>query len=72
MTSTNSRAMRGIESGDIWQAARRHRLYYRSDMELEALITRHHCGHAYIDRITAEAARHVRNLRRTLAAGDTL
>jgi hypothetical protein len=35
-------------------------------------MTRRHCGHADIDRITAEAARHVRNLRRTLATGDTL
>jgi hypothetical protein len=71
MTSTISCTARGIESGDIWQAMRRHGLYYRSDAELEALMARCHLGQA-VDRVTAEAARHVRNLRRELAAGGSL
>jgi hypothetical protein len=72
MTSTNSCAARGIDSSDIWRAVRRHRLYYRSDLELEALMARHHLGQVAVDRVTAEAARHVRNLRRALAAGAAL
>jgi hypothetical protein len=72
MTSITSWATRGIESSDIWQAARRHSLYCRSDMELEALMTRRPTDQAAVDRVTAEAARHVRNLRRALAAGACL
>jgi hypothetical protein len=71
MTSTYAGAARRIESSDIWQAVRRHHLYCRSDVELEALMAQHHHGQA-IDRVTAEAARHVRNLRRALATGATL
>jgi hypothetical protein len=69
MTSTHSCTARGIESRDIWQAVRHHGLYCRSDVELEALIARCHLSHPCVDRVTAEAARHVRNLRRALAAG---
>jgi hypothetical protein len=72
MTSTNSCATRGIISSDIWQAVQRHGLYCRSDVELEALMARYHLGHPAIDRVTAEAARHVRYLRRALAAGACL
>jgi hypothetical protein len=72
MTSTHSCATRGIISSDIWQAVRRDGLYRRSDVELEALMARHHLGHPAVDRVTAEAARHVRNLRRALAAGACL
>ena len=72
MSSTNSYAVRGVESRDIWQAVRRHGLYCRSDVELEVLMTYHHRDQAAIDRITVEAARHVRNLRRALAAGASL
>jgi len=71
MISTNSCAVRGIESSDIWQAVRHHGLYCRSDLELEALMARP-LDHAAIDRVTAEAARHVRNLRRALAAGASV
>jgi hypothetical protein len=71
MISTNSCVARAIASSDIWQAVRRHGLYCRSDLELEALMARHHPGQA-VDRVTAEAARHVRNLRRALAAGASL
>jgi hypothetical protein len=71
MTSTNSCAAHAIESSDIWQAVRYHGLYCRSDLELDALMARHHLDQA-VDRITAEAARHVRNLRRALAAGASL
>jgi len=72
MTTTHSCPLRGIESRDIWQAARRHGLYRRSDLELETLIARHQPGHLCVDRVTAEAARHIRNLRRALAAGAAL
>ena len=72
MTSTNSCAARGIESSDVWQAVRRYGLYYRSDRELAALMACHHTDQAAVDRVTAEAARHVRNLRRALAAGASL
>jgi uncharacterized protein YjiS (DUF1127 family) len=72
MTSINSCAMRPIESSDIWQAARHHRLYRRSDVELEALIMRCRVDRRCVERVTAEAARHVRNLRRALAAGAAL
>jgi hypothetical protein len=72
MTSTHSCATRPIESSDIWQAVRRHCLYCRSDAELEALLARHQLDQTTVDRATAEAARHVRNLRRALAAGAAL
>jgi hypothetical protein len=71
MTSTNSCAARGIESSDIWRAVRCGALYCRSDLELEALMARHHLDQT-VDRVTAEAARHVRNLRRALAAGASV
>jgi len=72
MTSTNSCADCTIESRDIWQAVRNLGLYSRANVELEALIARHRGGPLRADRITAEAARHVRNLRRALAAGTFL
>jgi len=72
MTAINSCAERGIESSDIWQTARRMGLYSRATKELEGLIAQHRCGPLRADRLTAEAARHVRNLRRGLAAGTFL
>jgi hypothetical protein len=72
MTSTNSCAGRGIESSEIWQAVRCQGLYRRSDVELEALTARHRPDDPDVDRVTAKAAQHVRNLRRALAAGATL
>jgi len=67
MTSDGTPAAHGIESRDIWTALRRLDLYSRPDAELEALIARHRGGPLPADRITAEAARHVRDLRRALA-----
>jgi hypothetical protein len=62
---------RGIESRDIWKAARRLGLYARSDAELCALIAWHRGGALFVDRVTVDAAQHVRDLRRTLAGGHT-
>jgi hypothetical protein len=54
----------------IWETARRLGLYGRADDELEALIVRRRGETLLADRVTAAAARHVRDLRRALAAGD--
>jgi hypothetical protein len=68
MTSANSPTA-GIASSDIWNAARHLDLYGRTDAELEALISQHRGGALAVDRVIAEAARYVRNLRHALAAG---
>ena len=68
MTSANSPAA-GIASSDIWKAARHLDLYGRTDTELEALIAQHRGGALPVDRVIAEAARYVRNLRYALSTG---
>jgi len=68
MTSANS-ALGGIASSDIWKAARCLDLYARTDAELGALIAQHREAAQAADRVIAEAARYVRNLRHALAAG---
>jgi hypothetical protein len=60
----------GIKSSDIWEAARSLSLYGRSDVELEALISRHCSALLLVERVTAEAAQYVRDLRRAAAAGS--
>src|SRR5262249_28458171 len=64
MTSANL-PLAGIASSDIWKAARHLDLYARTDAQLEALIAQHREG----DRVIAEAARYVRNLRHALSTG---
>jgi hypothetical protein len=54
-----------IESRAIWEAAERLDLYALSDEELEALIAKH------ADPVITAAARHIVDLRRGLAAGET-
>jgi hypothetical protein len=68
MTSANSPTA-GIASSDIWNTARHLDLYGRTDAELEALIARHRQAALPVDRVIAEAARYVRNLRHALANG---
>jgi hypothetical protein len=69
MSSTNLSTDHVIESSDVWQAVRSLGLYSRADMELDALIAQHRGGELRVDQVTAEAARHVRELRRALATG---
>nr|UXE45982.1 hypothetical protein Hi04_10k_c5482_00028 [uncultured bacterium] len=58
-----------IASNDVWKAARP--LYGRTDAELEALIAQHREDALPVERVIAEAARYIRNLRHNLATGDT-
>jgi hypothetical protein len=67
---TTSAASHGIKSIDVWKAARSLGLYASSGAELEALITLHGEGTPFIDQVITETARHVRDLRKGLAAGD--
>ena len=60
-------AANGISSGAVWEAARRLRLYTLTSAELEALIVQHHEASLQVDRVIAEAARHVRDLRQASA-----
>jgi hypothetical protein len=69
MTSAESSARHGVESRDVWAAVRRFGLYELRDNELDALIVRHRGGPLLADRVIVEASRHVRDLRRSLAAG---
>jgi hypothetical protein len=69
MTLTTSAASHAIKSSDVWKAARSLDLYASSSAELEALITLHCAGLLLSDQVIAEAAQHVRDLRRGLAAG---
>lgn len=58
-----------VTSNDVWQAVRSLDLYGSSVAELEALITLHGDGPLFIDQVITEAARHVRDLRKGMAAG---
>jgi len=69
MTSTNGATPCAVRSSDVWEAARRLGLYGQADMELEALIARHRGSLQFVDRVTVEAARFVRDLRRVSATG---
>jgi hypothetical protein len=60
---------RQIASREVWTAARVHGLYGMSTVELKALVTRHGDSMSIDDRVVVEAARHVHNLRRGMAAG---
>jgi hypothetical protein len=70
MISAGSSARQGVESRDVWVAARRFSLYELADNELDALIVRHRGGPLMADRVIVEASRHVRDLRRSLASGE--
>ena len=62
---------REIASAEVWVAARVHGLYGMCDDELAALVARHDGSALFADRVRAEAARHIRRLRRGMAAGRT-
>jgi hypothetical protein len=62
---------REIESDEVWVAARVDGLYSMRDDELAALIARHDRSALFVDQVRAEAARHIRRLRRGMAAGRT-
>jgi hypothetical protein len=70
MTLAGSSARQRVESRDVWAAARRFNLYELTDNELDALIVRHRGVPQMSDRVVVEASRHVRDLRRSLAAGE--
>ena len=63
-----STASHAIKSSDVWEAARRLDLYGSSITELDALITLHCDGPLFGDQVITEAARHVRDFRRGMAA----
>jgi hypothetical protein len=67
MTVANA-AARGISSGAVWETARRLNLYALTNIALDALITQHHEASLLVNQVTAEAARHVRDLRRASEA----
>jgi hypothetical protein len=70
MTLATSASSHAIKSSDVWEAARSLDLYASSAAELESLITLHCEGLLVSDQVITEAARHVRDLRRGLAAGQ--
>ena len=63
-------ASHAIKSSDVWEAARRLDLYGSSIGELDALITLHCDGPMFSDQVITEAARHVRDFRKGMAAGQ--